>query len=291
MKSDSRQVSLADSDDVVARTRALLPTLRPSDARVANVVLEHGERVGLLSITDVAAAARCAESTVVRACQRLGYRGFHDLKRQIAGAATAVPRLAYEETAADDDADPLDGVVAAGTTALSDALRTVDRDAFAGAVHALAAADLVLFVGVGPSSPLAQDAAYRFRMLGARVDAPVDALTLHLAARLLTERSVCVVVSHTGATHESMLCAQTAKRAGATTVAVTSVGRSPLTRIADHALVSGGVRPTVRVEAMASRFAHLAVLDALYVGVARRNPDRALSALDGSDSVAAEHQF
>jgi DNA-binding MurR/RpiR family transcriptional regulator len=269
----------------------MLPSLRPSDGRVANVLLAHGERVGFLSVSEVAALAGTAESTVVRACQRLGYKGFHDLKRRIVGPAAGSTDLVYEQAPDAAGADLLERVVAASTAVLNDAALTVDRTAFARAAELLAAADQVLFVGVGPSSPLAQDAAYRFRMLGVAVDAPVDALTQHLCARLLSARSACVIVSHTGATRESLLCAEAARDTGAATIAVTSVGRSPLTAAADLSLVSGGRGATARVEATASRFAHLAVLDALYLAVAQRTAERALVALDSSNVVAADHQF
>lgn len=63
---------------VAARIHVALPTLVPSDAKVARVILANPDRVLHCTITDLAAAGTSA-STVVRACQRLGFRGFRDL--------------------------------------------------------------------------------------------------------------------------------------------------------------------------------------------------------------------
>ena len=79
--------------------------------------------------------------------------------------------------------------------------------------------------------------------------------------------------------------------AGAQVVAVTSFFHSPLTEVAHLTLVCGSKETAFRVEAMASRLAHLTVLDALYVALAVRNRERTASALDSFGAVLSEHRF
>ncbi len=269
-----------------------MPSLRPADRRVAQVLLDRAQGLGYLSITEVAAAAGVAESTVVRACQRMGFGGFQDVKRLVVRSASPGGKLVYEEiSAADDSSAVLEKVVSSSAAVLSDCLATVDHAAFAAAARAIAGAGRLVLVGLGPSSPIAQDAAYRFRMLGLPVDAPVDALTQHLAARTLGARGVCVTVSHTGATKETLAATTAARDGGATTIAITSFSKSPLTRVVDHPIIAGGRGISYRVEAMASRMAHLAVIDALYVDVAFRSEQRGLLALEQHHQVAAQHQL
>ncbi|GHF59589.1 DNA-binding MurR/RpiR family transcriptional regulator [Amycolatopsis bartoniae] len=278
--------------DVLGQIRALVPSLRPADARVGEVILGRAQTLGYLSVTEVAAEAGVAESTVVRACQRMGFGGFQDVKRLVARGTQPAADLVYDDiSAADDSSTVLEKVVASSAAVLSDCLATVDRAAFAAAARAIAGAGRLLLVGVGPSSPIAQDAAYRFRMLGLPADAPVDALTQHLAARHLGPRGVCVAISHTGATRETLAAMSAARESEASTIAITSFTKSPLTGLVDHPIIAGGRGTSYRVEAMASRLAHLAVVDALYVEVAFRGEERALVALDQHHQVAAEHQL
>ena len=149
----------------------------------------------------------------------------------------------------------------------------------------------MLFVGVGPSAPLTQDAAYRIRCLGLSVDAPVDSPTQYLAARLLRPGDVCIVISHAGATKETLEAVDAAHSAVAVTGVVTSYARSPLTEAVDHPLVAGGRQVGFRVEAMASRLAHLCLLDVLYVGVAMKTESRVLDTLALHHEVASRHQL
>jgi RpiR family carbohydrate utilization transcriptional regulator len=172
-----------------------------------------------------------------------------------------------------------------------DATATVDEAAFQATVDLLATSRVVLFAGVGTSAPLAQDAAYRFRAIGVHAEAPPDAHVQHVTARLLRPEDLCIAISHTGSTRETLATAGAAKAAGAATAAITSFARSPLTEIVDHVIVAGARETAFRLEAMASRLAHVAVLDALLVAVAFLDEARAQHALELYTDAISEHRL
>jgi RpiR family transcriptional regulator, carbohydrate utilization regulator len=277
---------------VLATLRSALPSLQPGDARVAQLILDEPEAIVYRSVSEVAEAAATSSATVVRCAQRLGFRGFHHLKLALARelatfdatrpdvAAPADPRLAV-----------LASVVAAGAQTVRDAAALVDPDAFDAAVSAIAEAGRVLFVGVGTSSPLTQDAAYRFSAIGVRGEAYADIHVQQLHARLLGPGDVCIAVSHTGSTRETLEAARAARRAGAATVAITSFARSPLTELVEHVIVAGTREVSFRLEAVASRLAHLVLLDALLVSVASRDEDRAQAALEAYADMLGDHRL
>jgi DNA-binding MurR/RpiR family transcriptional regulator len=167
----------------------------------------------------------------------------------------------------------------------------VDGTSLARAIDLLASARRVLCLGVGTSAPLAQDAAYRLTTIGVDADAPPDVHVQHVRARLLTVSDVAMAVSHTGATQETLGAARGAKEAGARVIAITSFSTTPLTEIADVALVAGGLETSYRVEAMASRLAHLLVIDSLYTSLALKARQRARKAQQLTADVLAEHRF
>lgn len=275
---------------VLPRIRAALPALIPSDAKVARAILADPVGVVHLSVGDVAAAAGTSASTVVRCCQRLGFRGFQHLKIALAqdGASRASAR---PDGSGDSPREVLGRVLLSGARVLQDSLSTVGVREFEEAVGALRRARRVLFVGVGTSAPLAQDAAYRFLTAGVRAEAPADVHTQHVAARLLEPPDVCFAVSHTGATRETVASVKAARESGATTIAVTSFSRSPITDFTGIVLVAGGPEVSFRLEAMTSRIAHLSVLDALFVAVALQTRERANVALDTTADVLSEHRY
>lgn len=273
--------------------RALVPSLNPSDARVARVLVADPGRVVHLSVGDVAEEASTSASTVVRCCQRLGFKGFQHVKialaRELGAAGGPVAEEGSESNVSAGSV--LRRVLTSSARALTDSLSTVREDRFEEAVAAVIGARKALFVGVGTSAPLAQDAAYRFLTIGVEAEAPHDVHTQHVAAKLLKESDVCFAMSHTGATRETVTNVRDAKAAGAKTVVLTSFSRSPITQYADVVLIAGGPEESFRMEAMTSRVAHLSVLDALFMAVAGRDTERANRSLDAYADMLSEHRF
>jgi RpiR family transcriptional regulator, carbohydrate utilization regulator len=291
--SDPPAVDLAAPRQVLARIRAHVPNLQPSDARVAQVFVDRPNVVIYRSASEVAEMADTSSATVVRCAQKLGFKGFHDLKLALAQELAVFEREAEQasEVASDPRLAVLAQVTKAGAETVRDAGAMVRPEVFEAVVSALGAARQVLFVGVGTSTPLCQDAAYRFMAVGVPAVAPQDVHVQHVNARLLGAEDVCVVVSHTGSTRESLQVAEAAAATEATTVAITSFARSPLTELVDHVIVAGARELSFRTEAMASRLAHLAMLDALLVAVAAENGERAQRALQAYTDVLVEHRL
>jgi len=277
---------------VLATARSVLPSLQPSDARVAQLILDEPDAIIYRSVSEIAEAAQTSSATVVRCAQKLGFRGFHALKLALA-RERATFEADHSETAIPSDPRlaELSQVITAGAQTVRDAAALVDPDAFDAAVSAISTAGRVLFAGVGTSSPLTHDAAYRFSAIGIRAEAHADIHVQQLQVRLLNVGDVCVAVSHTGSTRETLEAARAARRAGATTVAITSFARSPLSELVDHVIVAGTREVSFRLEAMASRLAHLALLDALLVSVASRDEARSQAALEVYTDMLGDHRL
>lgn len=293
-RTTSRSRPLA-SGNVYSRIQSVLTSLIPSDRKVADALLAQPDLILTSSVTDVARQVGVASSTIIRACQSFGFRGFQDLRlalaRDLALQEQTLTHVEGDITAETDPGDLLRRILHASSTALLDAANTVDSSEFAATVAALAGCSRLLVIGNGTSSKLAADAAFRFTALGLVAQAPSDAIGQHLTARLLSPDALCLVVSHTGATKESLAAAEAAHTAGARVAAITSFARSPLTELAAHALVAGGPENGFRLEAMTSRLAHMAILDALFVGVAVSRPERSTASLDFMADVTTQHSL
>jgi DNA-binding MurR/RpiR family transcriptional regulator len=293
MTTDLPPADLGAAREVQARIHAHLSSLQTAEMRVARVVLEQPNVVIYKSATEVGEMASTSSATVIRCAQKMGFKGFHDLKLALAGELAVFEQARAKDARTVDD--PRIAVVAeitrAGAESVRDAGALVDADAFDAVVTAIADARRVLFFGVGTSAPLCQDAAYRFSAIGVLAEAPADIHVQHVQARLLTEQDVAVIVSHTGSTRATLAAAAAARGAGATTVAITSFAVSPLTEQVDHTIVAGSRELALRLEAMASRLAHLALLDALLVAVADRDEHRSATALEHYTDVLGEHRL
>ncbi|MCX4744258.1 MurR/RpiR family transcriptional regulator [Kitasatospora sp. NBC_01287] len=281
--------SSAQGGRLAAHVRAHLPELREAEQRVARVVLEQGPGLADLTIGDVATLAGTAPSSVVRACQRLGFRGFQQLK---IAAAQQAPR---PTPSTDEERDPAARALAETLRAAREALdgltATLDAAQLREAAELLDSASRVLVVGAGLSGAVALDAAYRLRALGSAVDAPADPSTAQLAAGLLPPGAVCLAISHTGSARSTVDAARLARKAGAGVIALTSTASSPLTVLSNCTLVAGGQDLILGLETVASRLAHLAVLDALSLTLLTLRGAAAEQALFLSAGITADHLY
>jgi RpiR family transcriptional regulator, carbohydrate utilization regulator len=277
---------------VAERVRAASGSMPPAEARAVQALLGRGADVINASVTEIAAAAETGVATVVRACQSLGFKGFQAAK--IALAQDLLPLDERPQQDVSDDDEPLDVLMKLASSsgeALRRATASVSAAELARAIELLASARRVLCLGVGTSAPLAQDAAYRLTTIGIDADAPPDVHVQHVRARLLSVADVAMAISHTGATQETLGATRGAKEAGARVIAVTSFSTTPLTELADVVLVAGGYETTYRVEAMASRLAHLLVVDSLYTSLVLAGGQRAKKAQRLAADVLAEHRY
>ncbi|MFG2904273.1 MurR/RpiR family transcriptional regulator [Kitasatospora sp. NPDC048286] len=274
---------------LAAQIRARLGELRGTEARVAQVVLDRGADLVHLSVSDVATLAGTAPSSVVRACQRLGFRGYQELKLAAARQAPATAPAPADE--ADPAARALAETLSAARAALDGLTATLSAADLRAAAELLDGATRVVLLGAGLSGAVVLDLAYRLRALGLLVDAPADPVTAQLAAAGLGPGTACLAVSHTGATRNVVDAARLAREAGAEVLALTSYARSPLTETATLALVAGGQDLVFGLETTASRLAHLAAVDALAQTLLALRGPRAERALSLSADVTADYAY
>jgi len=246
---------------ILSRVRAAAGSLGPSERRVADVVIASPDAVVQWSTSQLAEAAGTAPATVIRACQRLGFRGFQHLRLELARALPV------------DDVDEPSTLAPFGDAidALRHCAAVIDAAAVDAAIDALHAADRIVLVGSGFSGPPLQDAALRLSTVGRRVEAPVDVLGQQFACQSLGPADAVLALSYSGANAHTLSACRAAGAAGATTVAVSTFAQSPIARVADVLVVTGQADRTHDVDPFLTRLGHLVALHAIHDGVARRS--------------------
>jgi DNA-binding MurR/RpiR family transcriptional regulator len=276
---------------ILERLRAALATLTPAERRVAEAVLRDPLGVIHQSVSQLAQDANTSAATVVRLCTGIGLRGYQELKITLATQAIPAPARVHSDVQNDDDAQAVVRKLLDGTAnALLRTADSLDAAVLAAIAERIMGAERVLFGAVGTSAPLAQDIAYRLTTLGIAATYVPDVHAQHVTARMLGPRDLLFAISHTGSTFETLAVVRAARQSGAGTVALTSFSASPLTEVVDLSLVAGSSETSYRVEAMASRIVHLAVLDALYVAIALKHP-RSSEGLAMTEDVLIEHRI
>jgi DNA-binding MurR/RpiR family transcriptional regulator len=271
---------------ILISIRAALPGLRPAERRVAEAVLEDPAGVAGRSISALAAQCRTSGATVLRFCRAIGYAHYPDLRIALAretGREEADNGSGVALTGDISPTDSLEEIVAkiaySDARAIEDTAATLDLAALSRAIVAVATAERVDIYGIGASGFVAQDLHQKLHRIGLVSSVWPDPHAALTSAALLGPRDVAIAISHTGTTIDTIEALRLASDGGATTIAITNFGRSPLTDHARHVLTTAARETTYRSGAMASRIAQLAVIDCLFVGVAQRSYDRTMDAL------------
>lgn len=269
---------------VVPHIRSLLPSLLPAEKAVAEVFLARPSDIVEMSSQQVADAAGASRASVVRTCQSLGFSGYQQLRVLLArDAARSTPTRVHSGDGPFSIVEQTFAHVGESIDAMT-ALLT--EDVVSAAVEALAAANTVVVIGNGLSAPLAYDVDARMRSVGVVSYSPSDAIAQHVAAKLLREGDLLLVISGSGATEQSNKAARIAKAQGAFVLAVTSFARSDLAATADVALVVGMRDLSFQRElAVTSRIPHLILLEGLTAALTDRLGDRATAALEATFDV------
>ncbi len=277
--------------DTRVRIRALLPTLAPAERRVAERVLADPAAVSASTISALAHLCETSETTVIRFCRAVGFTGYPALRLALAaesGRGAAGARDLTGDIVAEDDLDKVVAKIAfADARAVEETAQQLDLRELHAVIEALVGAGRVDVYGVGASGFVALDLQQKLHRIGRVAFAWPDPHMALTSAALLTQGDVAVAISHSGATQDTLDALEVARRAGATTVAVTNFPRSPLALLGDHVLTTAARETTFRSGATASRLAQLTVIDCVFVGLAQRTYDTSQRALElTADAVA-----
>lgn len=278
--------SEAPLSGVLNRLEALKPSLPPTARRIADFIAGNAQDVVHMSVTEVAEGANASEGSVIGLCQALGARGFQEVKLALARDLVQPIQFIHEDLARDDRTDAIvTKIFRSGLQALQDTAKALSIPEVERAVAAIRSAKRVEVFGIGSAAPIAEDANYRFLRIGLNSRASVDSHVQAITASLAGPDVAVLTISHSGSTVETLAATRLAKEAGATTIAITNFGKSPLLAYTDIVLNTLARETQFRTEAMTSRIAQLAIVDALIACLALTDYDRSVATINSTFEV------
>jgi RpiR family carbohydrate utilization transcriptional regulator len=265
---------------LLSRIQMLLPSLPPSERRVADLVLHRPLEVVSAPISQIAVWSRVSQPTVIRFCRRLKYAGLPGFKLKLAGDLGAGIPFVHARLAPGDDLAHLIGkVFDSALTGLIRGRESLRPEVLERAVAALDGASRIECYGLGNSGVSALDAQMKLFRLGTPTLACTDSQMQRVSAALLPSDAVVLAISNSGRTRSLLEVVALARRSGATVIALTR-SDSPLAEAADL-LLPADVQENPEVYApMVSRLVHLAIIDVLTVALALRKGPAAITRME-----------
>lgn len=254
---------------VVLKIKELIPTLSKSEQVVANYIIENPDQVITLSVAALADAAGVSDPTVVRCCKRLGFVGYQDLKVTLAQSIVTPLQNIHEEISNEDDIQKIvSKVFLSAIHTLQYTHDTILPGEIQAAAEMLMGARRIYLFGLGASGPIVSDLHHKLLRLGLNVSVYVDAHLQALTTAYCTDEDVIFAISHSGSSRIIIDNIRKARNNGAKIISLTSIGRSPLSKLADICLHTASMETKYRILAMSSRIAELTIIDSIYTYIA-----------------------
>ncbi len=187
-----------------------------AERRVAAYVLSESQQVLRMSIAQLARQVEVSEPTVIRFCRRLGYAGFRRFKDELLARSGNLNSVLHQTiTASDPVAEAVAKVLQSCTRTLLDVAHTARSMPFEAAANLLQGATQIVFVGLGASGIVAQDAEHKFFRLGIPCRSALDTPNILQSAAIAGPGMVFVFISQTGEWPELIDAIERCHRQGA----------------------------------------------------------------------------
>jgi DNA-binding MurR/RpiR family transcriptional regulator len=231
----------------------------------------HIDDIIYMSVTELAERIGVGESTILRFCRKVGYKGYQDFKLNVAQYLGA----GQLEKQTDQSQSLMEKVETTLINSIKKSTLLIEEETVEAAVDLLAGANRVLFFGVGSSGVAAVEAKHRFMRIGKKYDAYTDSHFMMMMASTLQEDDIVVAFTLSGGTKDTVDACRTARESGAKVIAITSYLKSPITKQADLVLLTSGKEGPFEGGSMFAKVSQLYVIDLLFTYATQRDIDHA----------------
>lgn len=256
--------------DILTAIRQAMQDLRPSDRKVARLVLEAPSRFLSATVAGTAELAQVSQPTVIRFCAAVGCDGFNDFKLRLAHSLALGTRATHSAISGNDTLQTIASKIFDYTiTSLDWARNRLDNAQLTEAVDLIGTARRLEFFGFGASGIVAQDAQQKFPLFDVPCGAERDPHQMTMQAGMMREGDVAVVISNTAQTQALIEVATLARKSGARVLGLLGT-MGPLAAHCDTVLLVETLDNTDTYTPTISRLAALVTIDILSTAIALR---------------------
>ena len=257
-------------------------SLTKSQQRVVDALKRNPRLIPFADTAEVARYADVNNSTVVRAAQALGYRGWPDLQREL--RARYLTMISSEETLIEHGtySSPLHRALEQDIGNLRQAFDTNSQEEADAAIAALADAKQILVLGMGSFAGPASLLAHLGKVMGYDIRHE-NRGGVHLASALASfgEGDLIVHINLWRTQTQTQSAARAARALGAKVLAITDIRNGLTAADADHALIV----PSEGVSFFQSITATTSLIYGLLAGMEAAHPDRSRESLRATQKL------
>ena len=269
-------------DKISLNIKLLYSEMGKAEKRIADWIEQNPGKIISLSIVELAEQCKCSEATIVRFSKRLGLSGYQELKISLAaekGGSAVSTHITKEDTAYEIYEKVCNDIY----LSLEKTKNSLNPDAIALSAKKLCDAGKIVVFGLGNSASIATDASHKFMRAGLNAVAYSDNHMQVIAASHLCCNDIAIGISHSGSSKDIIDALKIAKEYGATTIAITNNGKSPILKHSDIILSTSADETQYNILGLNSRIVQLAIIDTLYFYVVYNRSSEAMESIQNTE--------
>ena len=258
-----------------------------NEQKIADFLRANVSELKSVSSRKMAKQLGISQSSIVKFAQKLGAQGFTELRMALIGEKTNATALHLHSSITSDDSLE---VIARKLNrekelALEQTCALFDYARLQKIIEVISKAPFIQITGLGGSALVGRDLSFKLMKIGYRVACEADTHVQATVSQALKKGDVQIAISYSGSKKEIVLCAEAARKQGATVIAITSLADSPLRRLAHFTLDTVSGETEWRSSSMSTRTAQNSVTDLLFVGLVQLNDVESLKMIQRSSEL------
>ncbi len=277
--------------DMIRRIQENLSEMSKGQKLIANYIINHYEKAAFMTAARLGEVVGVSESTVVRFAIELGYDGYPKLQKVlqelIKSKLTSVQRIEVSSNRINED-NILKSVLHSDMEKLKLTLEEIDQTSFNKIVECILNAKKIYILGVRSSAPLASFLGFYFNLIFDNVRLVHTTSVSEMFEQILraSEGDAVIGISFPRYSKRTTKAMQFVKSQGATVIAITDSGESPIASCADHSIIARSDMASF----VDSLVAPLSVINALIVAIGARKKESIYQTFEKLETIWDEYQ-
>lgn len=241
---------------------------------IADYLLSNNESIINLSAKEIGELTNTSAATLIRFSKKLGFESLNEMKLKLSISLRDIKEKADFEYINKklETTDIIYGIKKSIDKVMDKTVNLIQEEDLEKAIELLSKAKNIYIYSVGVSGLVGQDFYYKLSRINKRCIAHVDTHLQITSSILMEPEDVAVAISYSGTTKEVIKCVENANKNNVPVISITKASiNNKLEDLSDITLKVPYVEKSLREGAMSSRISQLAIIDMLFIGMAKEN--------------------
>lgn len=261
--------------DYLIKIKQMKEEFTPADQKIAQYIIDNPQLILESNSSQLAEIIETSQSAVVRFVKKIGYKGYVDLKIDIAKSFEDENGFIKDEVI--EKGDNIAKILAKSKnnvlTTTDKTYALLDEENIKKIIKLIIDSDAIYLAGVGSSGLVCEDFLFKLQRTGKLSFYHQDPHTNLSILTNIKKNDILLCISYSGITKEVILASEYAKEIGAPVVAITKSYNNALGKVSDFILLLPEIEKEMRFAAISSRISSQIITDILYYGYLAQNMD------------------